>query len=105
MQKRNCPECNHPLTWIPKYQRWYCYKDKIYPTLPLCPTCKQPLTWISEYKRWYCYNDKTYPSILKAQTVSKEIIKEVVLIPCTYCSGLMPQTSISCPNCGARRKG
>ncbi len=36
---------------------------------------------------------------------SKETIREVVLIPCTYCSGLMPQTSIFCPNCGARRKG
>jgi hypothetical protein len=34
----------------------------------------------------------------------KEIVKEVVLIPCSYCSGLMPQTSIFCPNCGARRK-
>jgi hypothetical protein len=34
----------------------------------------------------------------------KEVVKEVVLIPCSYCSGLMPQTSIFCPNCGARRK-
>lgn len=35
---------------------------------------------------------------------TKEVVREVVLIPCTYCSGLMPQTSIFCPNCGARRK-
>jgi len=35
----------------------------------------------------------------------KEVVREVVLIPCSYCSGLMPQTSIFCPNCGARRKG
>ncbi len=34
----------------------------------------------------------------------KEVVREVVLIPCAYCSGLMPQTSIFCPNCGARRK-
>lgn len=34
----------------------------------------------------------------------KEIVREVVLIPCSYCGGLMPQTSIFCPNCGARRK-
>ncbi len=34
----------------------------------------------------------------------KEVVKEVVLIPCSYCSGLMPQTAIFCPNCGARRK-
>jgi hypothetical protein len=38
-------------------------------------------------------------------TPIKEVIREVVLIPCAYCSGLMPQTSIFCPNCGARRKG
>jgi len=35
----------------------------------------------------------------------KEIVREVVLIPCAYCGGLMPQTSTFCPNCGARRKG
>ena len=37
--------------------------------------------------------------------IMKEVTREVVLIPCAYCSGLMPQTSIFCPNCGARRKG
>lgn len=40
-------------------------------------------------------------------TVVKEketIIKELVMIPCKYCGVLMPQTSIFCPNCGARRK-
>jgi hypothetical protein len=37
-------------------------------------------------------------------TIIKEVQREVVLIPCAYCSGLMPQTSIFCPNCGARRK-
>ena len=34
----------------------------------------------------------------------KVILREVVLIPCQYCGGLMPQTAIFCPNCGARRK-
>lgn len=38
-------------------------------------------------------------------SVVKEVIREVVLIPCAYCRGLMPQTSVFCPNCGARRKG
>ncbi|MCW4003802.1 MAG: PRC-barrel domain-containing protein [Candidatus Bathyarchaeota archaeon] len=27
---------------------------------PLCPTCNRPLTWIPQYQRWYCYNDKKY---------------------------------------------
>jgi hypothetical protein len=30
--------------------------------------------------------------------------KEVVMIPCEYCGGLMPQTATSCPTCGATRK-
>lgn len=25
-----CPTCNGLLTWIPQYQRWYCYKCKKY---------------------------------------------------------------------------
>jgi sporulation protein YlmC with PRC-barrel domain len=25
-----CPICGGPLTYIPQYQRWYCYKDKKY---------------------------------------------------------------------------
>jgi len=29
-------------------------------TLPLCPSCGKPLTWIPQYQRWYCYNDKKY---------------------------------------------
>jgi len=34
----------------------------------------------------------------------REVIKEIVMVPCQYCGSLMPQTSIFCPHCGARRK-
>jgi len=34
----------------------------------------------------------------------KEVIKEIVLLPCAYCGSLMPQTSTVCPHCGAKRK-
>jgi sporulation protein YlmC with PRC-barrel domain len=27
---------------------------------PLCQTCGKPLTWIPQYQRWYCYSDKKY---------------------------------------------
>jgi hypothetical protein len=47
---------------------------------------------------------KQQPPPPPPQMVSKETIREVVLIPCAYCSGLMPQTSVFCPNCGARRR-
>jgi hypothetical protein len=33
----------------------------------------------------------------------KEIIREVVMIPCRYCGTLMPQTDTVCSNCGAKR--
>ena len=33
----------------------------------------------------------------------KEIVREVVMIPCKYCSSLMEQTLTCCPNCGAKR--
>lgn len=37
--------------------------------------------------------------------VQKEVItKEVVMVPCQFCGALMPQTSIFCLNCGAKRK-
>ena len=29
--------------------------------------------------------------------------KEIIMIPCRYCGGLLPQASTFCPNCGARR--
>jgi hypothetical protein len=32
----------------------------------------------------------------------REVIKEVVLVPCKYCGSLMPQTSLFCPHCAAR---
>ena len=38
------------------------------------------------------------------ETIEKEIIKEIVMIPCQYCGSLIPQTSLSCRNCGAGRK-
>jgi sporulation protein YlmC with PRC-barrel domain len=28
--------------------------------VPSCPTCGSPLTWIPQYKRWYCYKDQKY---------------------------------------------
>jgi hypothetical protein len=33
----------------------------------------------------------------------KEVVREVVVIPCKYCGTLFAQTAIFCPHCGARR--
>jgi hypothetical protein len=44
----------------------------------------------------------TQPSA--AQVIKeREVIHEVVMIPCKYCGALMPQTDIACPHCGAKR--
>ncbi len=34
----------------------------------------------------------------------KEIVKEVVMVPCVYCGSLNPQTALFCSTCGAGRK-
>jgi len=34
---------------------------------------------------------------------TREVVREVVMIPCRNCGTLMPQTTTTCPNCGARR--
>ncbi len=34
---------------------------------------------------------------------TREVIREVVVIPCKYCGTLFSQTATFCPHCGARR--
>jgi sporulation protein YlmC with PRC-barrel domain len=34
--------------------------QSVQPAQPLCPICRGPLTWIPQYKRWYCYKDQKY---------------------------------------------
>jgi hypothetical protein len=46
-----------------------------------------------------------YDEYTESKTIKeKVIVKEVVMLPCQYCGSLMPQTSLFCPHCGARRK-
>ncbi len=40
----------------------------------------------------------------KISTPREVIIREVVMVSCVYCGGLMPNTAVFCPNCGAPRK-
>lgn len=52
------------------------------------------------------YFVKIYKPLEKAriETPREVIIKEVVMVPCVYCQGLMPNTASFCPSCGAPRK-
>jgi hypothetical protein len=43
------------------------------------------------------------PAVAQPVIKEKEIIREVVMIPCKYCGALMDQTVTVCPNCGAKR--
>ncbi len=40
----------------------------------------------------------------KIETPREVIIKEIVMVNCQYCHGLMPTTAIQCPHCRAPRK-
>lgn len=40
----------------------------------------------------------------KLTTPKEVIVKEIVMVPCVYCHGLMPNTATYCPSCGAPRK-
>jgi rubrerythrin len=33
----------------------------------------------------------------------ERLSKAIIMIPCQYCGGLIPQCSTLCPNCGAKR--
>ena len=43
------------------------------------------------------------PTVQATVVKEKEIVREIVMIPCKYCSGLMEQTVTVCPSCGAKR--
>lgn len=44
--------CGKKLTWVSRYERFFCYPCKKYP--PTCPSCKKDLFWVPEYSRYYC---------------------------------------------------
>jgi sporulation protein YlmC with PRC-barrel domain len=48
------------VTTTPQSQQQTATQTAQQSTQPLCPTCSRPLTWIPQYQRWYCYNDKKY---------------------------------------------
>jgi len=52
------------------------------------------------------YFERIHKPLEKARiSAPKEVIvKEVVMVPCQYCGGLMPQTLTQCPSCQAPRK-
>jgi ribosomal protein S27AE len=72
----DCPRCGKTTTWVPKYERYYCYPCQKYvpkesakkeeekvsdsKTAPLCSKCGKPTVWIAKYERFYCYPCSKY---------------------------------------------
>jgi len=51
-------------------------------------------------------NKREYELALERIELEKErVSKGIIMIPCRYCGGLVPQTSALCPNCGAKKTG
>lgn len=71
-----CPTCGGQLTYVARYDRYYCDAERKYAPKGLdvepgptgffggterhgghyhCPTCGKELTYIAPYDRWYCY--------------------------------------------------
>ncbi len=75
-----CPYCGNEATYIPKYNRYYCYHCQRYvePVMdqpqqmvqkkPVCPYCGNEATYIPQYQRYYCYHCQKY-----VEPVFKEI--------------------------------
>ncbi len=49
-------------------------------------------------------NKREHQLALERIELEKERLnKAIIMIPCKYCGALVPQPSVSCPNCGAKR--
>ena len=49
-------------------------------------------------------NKREHQLALERIELEKERLnKAIIMIPCEYCGGLVPQASAVCPNCGAKR--
>ena len=59
-----CPTCSRELTYIPQYNRWYCYSCRAYSPVAraknACPNCGATLRWIDRYERWWCDSCRRY---------------------------------------------
>ncbi len=49
-------------------------------------------------------NKREHELALERIELEKErLSKGIIMIPCQYCGGLVPQALVECPNCGAKR--
>lgn len=95
------------------------YSAKFPFTLNISPSTLETTYSINHYVKWFLFGvlqirnnpdvlTPTYEIAVQRQSlnpvVTKEVNREIVLIPCKYCAALMPQTALFCTNCGAKRQ-
>jgi len=70
-----------------------------------CPTCGNPVTFIPQYQRYYCYNCKQYvevPPPPPPPPPSQEETVEVSTTQCPKCGKPIQLNAKFCPYCGAK---
>ncbi len=91
-EKKACPYCDCELTYVPKYDRWYCHKCRKYAPkeqpnpvakgAKKCPSCGNDSQYIEKYQRWYCWTCQRY---LPKETVTPAKPQADQVPLCTQC--------------------
>ncbi|MEW5937852.1 MAG: hypothetical protein AB1665_08575, partial [Candidatus Thermoplasmatota archaeon] len=76
MDRYHCTQCGRELTWVPQYERWYCYTCQAYAGTGgvggraakvleegACPKCEQQMQYIHLYQAWYCPYCRSYKTL------------------------------------------
>ena len=89
-----CPTCSRELTYIPQYNRWYCYSCLAYSPVAraknACPNCGATLRWIDRYERWWCDSCRRYAPadlprpVRAAMPVAATVTAERAVRPAVY---------------------
>ena len=83
--KKICPSCGLALTYVQKYDRWYCYTCRKYASKEasegeekkeeeeamMCSECGSKAEYIDKYDRWYCRTCKRYLPTAKPAAEAK----------------------------------
>jgi predicted RNA-binding Zn-ribbon protein involved in translation (DUF1610 family) len=108
-EKRACQNCGQPLTYVKKYDRYYCYSCRKYETKSdaaatkekeeeeevKCSYCGGDAEYIQKYDRYYCRSCKRY---LPSEKDAKEGVKEAKEAKEAKEEG--GETQPLCSNCG-----
>lgn len=107
-----CPTCGRELTYIERYDRYFCEPCKTYAPPPVkvvdvpppprvgrpCTTCGRELTYVEQYDRHYCYNCKAYAPLESRTSAPPPESASKILEP--KLEAHVPEGKNPCPTCG-----